>query len=433
MKNKNLILIQLNEINFDLIEKYIHKYNFPFLKKFLFQKKYLTTSEIKYNLLEPWIQWVSIYTGLSADEHKIFRLGDINADKDLNLIFEKIEDNNLTVGCISPMNAINKLKKPKYFISDPWINTKNDNSFWSKKIANLLTSIVNNNSSGKIGFNDGFYLILCLFKYTRIKNYYKLFYLLFNSYKKKWVRALLLDFLINEINLKYYKKHKPNFSSVFFNAGAHIQHHYLLLSEFIEKSHLADINSIYNIKSDPLLDMVRVYNWILQDYINKNYILATGLSQKPMQKLVYYYRLSHHKDFFKKCQINFENILPRMSRDFLVKFSSIVDAKNAELILKAAYEIKSKSLIFEEVDNRGHEIFVTLTYNQEIKEDTLIKINNLTIQLKKFVNFVAIKNAEHSSRGYLYKNFDTDKNFNLNNINVKEIYGLILNYFNIAK
>ena len=49
------------------------------------------------------------------------------------------------------------------------------------------------------------------------------------------------------------------------------------------------------------------------------------------------------------------------------------------------------------------------------------------------MNFVAIKNAEHSSRGYLYKNFDTDKNFNLNNINVKEIYGLILNYFNIAK
>ena len=28
--------------------------------------------------LEPWIQWVSIHTGLDAHNHKIFRLGEIN-------------------------------------------------------------------------------------------------------------------------------------------------------------------------------------------------------------------------------------------------------------------------------------------------------------------------------------------------------------------
>ena len=79
--NKKLIFIQFNEINFKLLTKYTEKYNFVNLKKILKLNSINTNSEKKYELLEPWIQWLTIYTGKSADDHKIFRLGDVKFKK----------------------------------------------------------------------------------------------------------------------------------------------------------------------------------------------------------------------------------------------------------------------------------------------------------------------------------------------------------------
>ena len=49
-----------------------------------------TSSEIEYQNLEPWIQWVSAHTGKDFKDHKIFRLGDI-VNSDHEQIFEVIE------------------------------------------------------------------------------------------------------------------------------------------------------------------------------------------------------------------------------------------------------------------------------------------------------------------------------------------------------
>ncbi len=74
MIKKKLLLIQLNEINFELVKKYQNDRQFKFFNNDFFNKLTITSSEEKYELLEPWIQWVSVYTGKRAKEHKIFRL-----------------------------------------------------------------------------------------------------------------------------------------------------------------------------------------------------------------------------------------------------------------------------------------------------------------------------------------------------------------------
>ena len=178
--DKKLILIQLNEINFNLVKKYITKYDFKTFKYLLANTKNSnkTKSENKYELLEPWIQWFSVYTGKSARDHGIFRLGDsINYNQEL--IFNKIENLNYKVGIVSSMNVINSLKKPSYFISDPWINTKNDDSFLSKISSKLINKVVNNNSSNKINLKDALTLIFLILAFVRYLNYPKLFYILF--------------------------------------------------------------------------------------------------------------------------------------------------------------------------------------------------------------------------------------------------------------
>ena len=76
-----LILIELNELNFEYAKKYFDSLKIDNIKK-INKRLIYTESEESYELLEPWIQWHSIHTGYLAKEHGILRLGDaINSKK----------------------------------------------------------------------------------------------------------------------------------------------------------------------------------------------------------------------------------------------------------------------------------------------------------------------------------------------------------------
>ena len=118
-----------------------------------------TSSEKEYDNLEPWIQWPSVHTGKTYSEHKVFRLGDFVNSSD-EQFFEKVEKAGYVVGAISPMNASNKLKKPAYFIPDPWTQTSSDKSFMSRSITSAIVQAVNDNSKSKLTLKSKFNLII---------------------------------------------------------------------------------------------------------------------------------------------------------------------------------------------------------------------------------------------------------------------------------
>ena len=105
------------------------------------------------------------------------------------------------------MNTLNNLKKPKYFIPDPWTETNCDENFLNKKIQNILSKTIKENSSLNFSFQIIIDLLFVFFSVVRIKKYF-LFFLkfFFNFFKKKWFRVVFLDCLINEIHIKYFKK-----------------------------------------------------------------------------------------------------------------------------------------------------------------------------------------------------------------------------------
>ena len=74
----------------DYVNKYIAVGELPNFKNFLSKNKLIKThSEKEYHLLEPWIQWVTVHTGLEFEDHKIYRLGD-GEDQEEN-IWNKLE------------------------------------------------------------------------------------------------------------------------------------------------------------------------------------------------------------------------------------------------------------------------------------------------------------------------------------------------------
>ena len=169
-KLKKLTLIELNEINLDIADSYIEKLNLEGFKKLKLLNSLKTNSEKKYELLEPWIQWHSIHTGLSAQEHGLFRLGDTTKNKNKN-IFELLDSKGLKIGVISAMNILNNFKHAAFFIPDPWTSTHSGETFWEKKISKFLNQTVNDNSKNKIRLLNYLYILLTFLRFARFKNY----------------------------------------------------------------------------------------------------------------------------------------------------------------------------------------------------------------------------------------------------------------------
>ena len=119
-----------------------------------------------------------------------------------------------------------------------------------------------------------------------------------------------------------------------------------------------------------------------------------------------------------------------MTRDFLISFDTIEDALSCEKKLSNIL-VDDSIPLFEEIDNRGKDIFVVLTYPNEIKDETYVNLNDVKTHLKKLVNFVAIKNGEHQGKGFAYysKNLSTIKPDN--NSHISAINETVLKYFKI--
>jgi hypothetical protein len=129
---------------------------------------------------------------------------------------------------------------------------------------------------------------------------------------------------------------------------------------------------------------------------------------------------------------HFIEILPRMSRDFLIKFNDEEYALKAEVTLKSFNSVNDNHPIFS-VDNRKNSLFVELVYPNEINKNFAIKNDQQTVQnFEAYVAFVAIKNGEHDGIGYF---IDTGrpkqdpKNF----MPLKNVFNTIVNAFRVKK
>ncbi|CBW25262.1 hypothetical protein BMS_0339 [Halobacteriovorax marinus SJ] len=430
---KRLLFIELNEVNFSYVEKYIALGKLEGFKKILSKYRLSKTSvEVDYSACEPWIQWVSARTGKAFEEHRVFRLGDIVNTSEVQ-VWEKLErDRGLRVGAISPINGRNSLRNPLYFIPDPWTKTKVSGGFLDRKLSASIAQIVNDNAHHRVELRSLFFLFVGFLKYSRFINYIEYFKILSCLRSKKWNKAMFLDLLLADMHICKVKKLRPDFSTLFLNSAAHIQHHYLFSSEVYEGK---NYNPEWYVPrgKDPLLDVYKLYERIICQTLRElekggDLMLATGLHQDPCCENIFYYRLKDYESFFEEVKVDFLRIEARMSRDFLMVFKDSARALDAERAISSLVASASGDQVFS-VDNRGDSLFVTLVYGKEIVENFKIHNDESTVyNFEKYCSFVAIKNGIHNSEGYFLdttcQGGDCSDSFPLEHVSEK-----ILNYF----
>lgn len=400
-KPQQLLFLELNEVNFEALEGYIAQGELPNFARLLQGGYTRTTSETAYENLEPWIQWVTAHTGLSFAEHGIFRLGDI-AQHDIPQIWERLEDRGLHVGAISPMNAKFRLRSPAFFIPDPWTKTGVHASGIDRRLYEAICEAVNENATGKSSKGSLINLLVGALRNASPGNYADYVALVADVRTKPWNKALFLDRLLSDMFVRLTKKHRPDFATLFLNAAAHIQHHYMFSSSVYQGEH-QNPDWYVTAGQDPILDVYRLYDKIVGDvqrqFPSARLMLATGLHQVPYNKPAFYWRLRDHAAFLQKIGVHFSSVAPRMSRDFLIVCDDATQAAQAERRLLSIKDYEGLALF--EVDNRGRDLFVTITYDKDISKDFVFSAGNEHFSgLREDVAFVAIKNGEHDGTGY---------------------------------
>jgi len=337
-----------------------------------------------------------------------------------------------SVSAFSPINASNNTLQSPFWIPDPWTKTKVSGAKSNKDISEAISQSVNDNAQGKISTKTLRTLMINLFvcfRFSSMKIYLRSFLGLI--IKQHWSKAIIFERLSSDIFLNLLRKNNPNFSVIFSNAGAHIQHHYIYNSEYYSGE---QVNPDWYVKKskDPILEVFQMYDGLLKDLLkvkNSRLIIATGLRQVPYPTPIYYWRLRNHEKFLRKLGIKFLRLEPRMTRDFHIFFENSTMARKCSTEFQQILAPDGER-IFGIVENEGDKVFVSLTYDKPVPKDFSLKFKGKVIKdFKSDIVFVAIKNGHHDGKGYF---FDSAHQIKKSKFHVKEIFNIVISHFTTA-
>jgi hypothetical protein len=182
-------------------------------------------------------------------------------------------------------------------------------------------------------------------------------------------------------------------------------------------------------------DVYALYDEILGDLLRAfpeaRILVCTGLSQKPNDRMIFYYRPKEHRRFLETLGVPCRNVVPRMSRDFLLECATPAAALQAQRALEVCTTIDGRRLF--SIDNRGSDLFCMLMYTDEIVKGFSVRSPRGVIErFDEMVSLVSIENGVHQTTGYLIDTGVTLSQGAPREIELKEVYSRLVQAFEPA-
>ncbi|TVQ86532.1 MAG: hypothetical protein EA397_20250 [Deltaproteobacteria bacterium] len=117
-----LTLFELNEFNLSLLERAVAELKLSAVARLMELPRFQTTTSDSYEdrSLEPWVQWVSIHTGVPSQVHGVRHIGDL-PPQDRPQLWEVLADRGVSTGVWGVLNgARRQASSCRFFVPDPW-------------------------------------------------------------------------------------------------------------------------------------------------------------------------------------------------------------------------------------------------------------------------------------------------------------------------
>ncbi len=400
-KTAAILLIELNEVNRDLLVQSCQRVNLPNISRIIAFPQSTTLTGDKYDsgYLEPWVQWVSVHTGKPSSDHKIMHLGDLPECKQ---IWETLSEAGFHSGIWGVMNgARREASNCDFFVPDPWMFTENPypaNLVGLILFARYIAKNYLNLSAIEMCRQSLIYL-WALIKNVGISELVAATVILVQGVlqfgPKHHVLGAFYEYLAAIAFVKAKNRYKPQFSIVFFNLLAHVQHRYWLNDKEI---------------SEPLLYGFKVIDKILGKVLastseDEIVVVANALSQvnTNTEDTWVLYRPRDPEGFLKAIGIDCERVEALMTHDAHVFFRSTALCDLAFDSLKKAL-IDGRPLFYvDRAEAASSKFFYRLEYTDVIAPDVVFVVDGRSYKFFDYFEEVATRTGKHSQTGFVFQ------------------------------
>ncbi|MBD1896901.1 hypothetical protein [Coleofasciculus sp. FACHB-129] len=102
---RKILLLEINEVPWQLIDKFKTDPRFPHIRKFFDNAKTYTTLAVDSGELSPWVTWPSFYRGMSNQEHGIKNLGQNPGTFKGKPLWEEFRELGLSIGICGSLQS----------------------------------------------------------------------------------------------------------------------------------------------------------------------------------------------------------------------------------------------------------------------------------------------------------------------------------------
>ncbi|MFC0203909.1 hypothetical protein [Novosphingobium soli] len=285
------IVLEFNELAPELLDRFIAAGELPHFQR-LRDSAFvsITDAEEDAPYLEPWIQWVTVHTGLAFAEHGCFQLNDGGALA-APRIWDLVSRSGRSSWICGSMNAAVQPGFLGFFLPDPWATDAQALPCGHfEPYIRLVRSYVQEHSAkpdvspadfarfGRFMLSHGLSRESVLAAVRQLAQE--------RSSDVKWRRAMILDRLQWDLFRTLVKSKRPHFSTFFINSTAHFQHFHWreFEPELFKLRPSPEDQRIYGgAVLEGYRSMDRIVGQALDLVSNHgNVVLVTALSQQPM-------------------------------------------------------------------------------------------------------------------------------------------------------
>lgn len=378
------LLLELNELTPELIFRFMDEGRLPNFKRLHDESHVFTTDAQEEGLkLNPWVQWVTVHTGLPFSEHGVFLLGE-GARLGEPSIGELASDAGLRVFLCGSMNIRPRKPIDGAFVPDAWATDVAPQPAELEPYFRFVSRNVQEHTNASVPLGVADYLDFLRFMLSHglsLRSVREIATQLLRerSGQYHWKRVAILDALQWDVFRFYYRRLRPDFATFFLNSVAHLQHtHWRNLEP--EKFTMRPSAEEQREFEDAILFGYQSQDRLIGEFLElagdaANIVLCSALSQQPCLD----WEDSGGKRFYRPTAFDeltaFAGIrdphecAPVMSEEFWVEFQDERAASDGESRL-AALRVDDRPAFA--VSRKGNRVYAGCSIFDEIKEDAAL-------------------------------------------------------------
>ena len=383
-KKRSVILLEFNELSQPLMQRFMREGGLPNFRRFYRESQvYVTDAEERAPYLNPWIQWITVHSGLSYSEHTIFHLGD-GHKLEKKCLWDVANDAGMKSWVCGAMNVRFDNPMNGWVLPDPWTVEAKPYPEMLNPYFKFVQKHVQEYTNDRVPLTVADYL-----KFFRFMAGHGLSATTVSAVAKqliseqlgntRWKRATIMDKFQFDLFRWYYRKERPNFSAFFLNSTAHFQHMYwrelepehfqVKPSEEEQRRYRNAILFGYQ-EMDRLVE--RFYELVDE---NTTLVFVTGFSQQPC--LAYedqggksFYRPRDLEQFIKFAGVTATfTVSPVMSEQFHIFFQDEREARKAFELL-GMLRVNGKPALH--LDCKGTGVFAGCSIFEALRPDAVL-------------------------------------------------------------